>query len=66
MSTVVELFPDKAERVSDAELHGMRIGAQLNASLKDGPDKVMWTSIASVMVELEERRRAEKWGCPHD
>jgi hypothetical protein len=62
MNTVVELFPENSERVSDAELNGMRIGAQLNASLKDGPEKRMWESIAAVMVELEERRRAEKWG----
>jgi hypothetical protein len=63
MSTVVELFPeDPVTRVSDAELRGMCLGAKLNASLREhGPEKVMWECIASVMVECEQRRAADRW-----
>lgn len=53
--------PPAPRRVSNEELHGMRIGAQLNASFMEGPNKTMWQNIANVMVELEERRAAEHW-----
>jgi hypothetical protein len=61
MNNVVDLRP-KQRRITDAELYGTKVGAMLNASILDGQSKELWQMIADALMELEERRKAEKWG----